>query len=174
MAERCIVYRGLPPFPTGYNNNYQIFQTPEYVVIFQEHIHDVRIIPLGGRPHISENVRLWLGDSRGHWEGDTLVVGTKNFSDKAFMRRVNGDPSEALHVIERFTRVSADLIDYHFTVEDPLTWTRPWSGELPMTKIEGPVFEYACHEGNYSMTNLLAGARAEEKAAEEAAKQSNK
>ena len=169
MAERCIVYRGVPPFPTGYNNNYQIFQTPEYVVIFQEHIHDVRIIPLGGRPHISENVRLWLGDSRGHWEDDTLVVRTKNFSDKAFMRRVNGDPSEALYVVERFTRVSADLIDYHFTVEDPLTWTRPWSGDLPMTKIEGPVFEYACHEGNYSMTNLLAGARAEEKAAAEAA-----
>jgi hypothetical protein len=170
LAERCLIYRGVPAFPTGYNNNYHIVQTPQYVAILQESIHDVRMIPLDGRPHVGQNIRQWLGDSRGRWEGNTLVVETTNFSERALIRNFNGQVSEALHVVERFTRVSPDMVDYQFTVTDPKTWTRPWSGSLPMTSTEGPIFEYACHEGNYGMANLLAIARAEEKAAEEAAK----
>ena len=162
LAERCIIYRGIPAMPTLYNNNYQIAQTPKYVVIFQEHIHDVRVIPIDGRSHLDDGVRQWLGDSRGHWEGETLVVETTNFHDKALIRGFNGDLGESLRVIERFTRVNADSIDYQFTVIDPTTWTRPWSGSLPMTRTEGLVYEYACHEGNRGMLNLLAGARVEE------------
>ena len=108
-----------------------------------------------------------MGDSRGRWEGETLVVETINFNNKAFIRGFNGDLSEALHVVEHFTRVGADLIDYEFTVDDPKTWTRPWKGSLPMTRIQGPMFEYACHEGNYGLVGILAGSRAQEKAAEE-------
>ena len=162
LAERCIIYRGIPAMPTLYNNNYQIAQTPKYVVIFQEHIHDVRVIPIDGRSHLDDGVRQWLGDSRGHWEGETLVVETTNFHDKALIRGFNGDLGESLRVIERFTRVNADSIDYQFTVIDPTTWTRPWSGSLPMNRSEGLVYEYACHEGNRGMFNLLAGARVEE------------
>ena len=169
LAERCIIYRGIPAFPTGYNNNYHIAQTPGYVAILQEHIHEVRLIPLDGRPHVNEKIRQWLGDSRGRWEGDTLVVETTNFSDKALIRGINGDPSESLHVVERYTRVGSDMIDYEFTVTDPVTWTRPWSGSLPLTAFEGPMYEYACHEGNYALENVLAGARAEEAAAADSA-----
>ena len=162
LAERCLIYRGIPAMPTLYNNNYQIAQTPEHVAIFQEHIHEVRVIPIDGPSHLDTGVRQWLGDSRGHWEGETLVVETTNFHDKALIRGFNGDLGESLRVVERFTRVNANSIDYQFTVIDPTTWTRPWSGSLPMTRSEGLVYEYACHEGNRGMLNLLAGARIEE------------
>ena len=174
LSDRCIWYRGIPSFPTGYNNNYHIVQTPDYVAIIQEHIHDVRFIPLDGRPHVAQTIRQYGGDSRGRWEDDTLVVETTVFNNKAIIRGFNGHLSEALHVVERFTRVGADLIDYQFLVDDPETWTRPWQGSLPMTRTEGPMFEYACHEGNYGLYNILAGSRAEEKAAEEAAKQGSR
>ena len=174
LSERCLWYRGIPSFPTGYNNNYQILQTPDYVAILQEHIHDVRFIPLDGRPHLSPTMHQYAGDSRGRWEGDTLVVETTNFKSP-FIRRWNrpehslgrGDLSEALHVVERFTRAGPDTLDYEFTVSDPGTWTRPWSGSLPMVRTEGPMFEFACHEGNYGLLNILAGSRAQERAAEE-------
>ena len=165
LAERCVIYRGIPAMPTLYNNNYQIAQTPGYVAIFQEHIHEVRLIPIDGRPHLDEGVRQWLGDSRGRWEGDTLVVETTNFHDKALIRGFNGDLGDTLRVVEHFTRVDANAIDYQFTVIDPTTWTRSWSGSLPMTRSDGVVFEYACHEGNRGMYNLLAGARVEGNAA---------
>jgi hypothetical protein len=152
--------------PTAYNNNYQILQSPGYVTILTEMIHDVRIIPLDGRPHIPENIRQWLGDSRGHWEGTTLVVDTTNFTDKTHFS--NSDRN--LHLIERFTRTDANTILYQFTVDDPTAFTLPWKGEVPLTKAPGPIYEYACHEGNYSMVNMLKGARAQEKEAKEAAK----
>ena len=166
LGDRCLWYRGIPSFPTGYNNNYHILQNPDFVVILQEHIHDVRYIPIDGRPHIPEVIRQYGGDSRGRWEGDTLVVETTHFNDQAFIRNFNNvELSEGLHVVERFTRIGPDTLDYEFTVTDPQTWTRPWRGSLPMSQIEGPMFEYACHEGNYGLTNILAGSRAEETAA---------
>jgi hypothetical protein len=171
LAERCIT-RGAPKLPGGYNNNFQIIQTPGYVMIFHEMIHEARIIPLDGRPHAGQNIRLWLGDSRGHWEGDTLVLDTTNFNDKIISNSFNCCPGAGsnLHVIERFTRTSADTIDYRYTVDDPSTYTRPWTAAVPMTRIEGPLYEYACHEGNYAMIGILSGARAKEKSAAEAAK----
>jgi hypothetical protein len=164
LVERCILWptAGPPMIPGGYNNNYQILQTPGYVVILIEMIHDVRIIPLNGRPHLSDNIRQWLGDSRGHWEGNTLVVDTANYTAKTNFR----GSSERLRLVERFTRVDADTINYEFTVDDPTSFARSWTAAIPMTRTRGPIFEYACHEGNYGMTNLLRGARAEEKAAE--------
>ncbi len=161
-GDRCLWYRGIPSFPTAYNNNYQIVQTPEFVAILQEHIHDVRFIMLDGRPHLTPAIRQFAGDSRGHWEGDTLVVETTNFNHHAFIRNFNGNLSEDLHVVERFTRTGEGTLDYEFTVTDPKIWTRAWSGSLPMTRSVGPVFEYACHEGNYGLTNMLAGSRAQE------------
>ena len=171
LSERCLWYRGIPSFPTGYNNNYQILQTPDYIVMLQEHIHDVRYIPLDGRPHLPPHIRQFAGDSRGHWEGDTLVVETTNLRG-AFIRKWGrpghsmgrGDLSDAVRVVERFRRVSPDTLDYEFTVYDPQTWTRPWSGSLPMARVEGPMFEFACHEGNHGMTNMLTGSRATERA----------
>ena len=153
--------------PPPYNDLYQIFQVPGYVVIFPELANNaVRIITTDGRPHLPNRIRQWPGDSRGRWEDDTLVVDTTNFTEKTSFQ----GSSDALHVVERFTRVDADTILYEFTVEDPTTWTRPWSVEIPMTTTEGPLYEYACHEGNYSLVNTLRGARAEERrAAEEAA-----
>jgi hypothetical protein len=162
LAERCIIYRGVPAFPTGYNNNYHIVQTPGYVAILQEHIHEVRIIPIDGRPHVAPGVLQWLGDSRGHWDGDTLVVETTNFNDNALIRGFNGKLGDTLHVEERFTRVNGDLIDYQFAVTDDTIWTQPWSGSLPMTKLEGLMYEYACHEGNYALDTVLRGARHQE------------
>ena len=161
LAERCIMWgnEGPPMMPVGYNSNLEIVQGPGYVAIMQEMIHDVRMIPTDGSPHLPSNVRQWMGDPRGHWEGDTLVVDTTNFTDKTAFR----GSSANLHVVERFRRVDADTILYQFTVDDPSTWTHSWSAEIPMTKIQGPVFEYACHEGNYGMANNLSGARAEEK-----------
>ena len=161
--NRCIT-RGLPGamMPGFYNHNYHIMQTPDYVVLLVEMIHDARIIPLDGRPHPSPNVRQWLGNSRGHWEGDTLVVETTNFSDEGADRG-----SEHLRLVERFTRVNADTIDYRFTVDDPTTYLDSWTAAIPMNKVEGPIFEYACHEGNYSVPNMLRGARAAEAAVEQ-------
>ena len=173
LDDRCIIMAGAGPpmMNSGYNSNYQIVQAPGYVMILVEMIHDVRIIPLDGRPHPSQNVRQWMGDSRGRWEGDTLVVETTNFNGKNPFR----GSGEKMRVTERFTRVDAENIRYRFTVEDGTTWPRPWTAELPMKKTVGPIFEHACHEGNYGLYNTLVGARAEEKrAAEEAAKKQPK
>ena len=167
--NRCIS-RSLPGamMPGFYNHNYHFLQTPDYVVLLVEMIHDARIIPLGGRPHPSPKVRQWLGDSRGHWEGDTLVVETTNFNDKGNDRSstVFGT-GENLRLVERFTRVSADTIDYRFTVDDPTTYLDSWTAAIPMNRVDGPIFEYACHEGNYSVPNMLRGARAGEGAAKQ-------
>jgi hypothetical protein len=164
LGERCILWpnEGPPMMPVGYNSNLQIVQGPGYVAVLQEMIHDVRVIPTDGSPHLPSNVRQWMGDSRGHWEGDTLVVDTTNFTDQTAFR----GSSDKLHVVERFRRVDADTVLYQFTADDPSTWTHSWSAEIPMTKIQGPIFEYACHEGNYGMANNLSGARADEKKAE--------
>jgi hypothetical protein len=165
LDDRCIIFVGTGPplLPQGYNANYQIVQAPGYVMILFEIAHDVRIIPLDGRPHLGPGVQQWIGDSRGRWEGDTLVVETTNFNGKNPLR----DSSENMRVIERFTRVSADAIRYEFTIDDKSTWTKPWTAELSMQKINGPIFEHACHEGNYGLFNTLAGARLEEKKAAE-------
>jgi len=160
IQERCIVWanEGPPMLPAGYNSYLQIVQTPAYVVILQEMIHDARIIPVDGRPHAPPNIRRWLGDSRGRWEGDTLVVDTTNFTDKTNFR----GSRENLHVVERFTRVDENTVRYEFTVDDPTTWTKPWSAEMPLARDKGPIFEYACHEANYGFANNLKGARAQE------------
>jgi len=179
--DRCIT-RGVPGsiFPAGYNNAYRILQTPEYVAILYEMIHDVRIIPLDGRPHVEEKIRLWMGDSRGRWEGDTLIVETTNHTDKGWIasngasRRIKGIPqSEALHVVERFTRVSNGTIAYEVTVEDPAMYTQPWKIAMPLTRDDGyQMYEYACHEGNTAVGLTLGGARNLERQAEIAARQS--
>jgi hypothetical protein len=168
LWERCILggNAGPPMTPSAYNNNVQLYQTPQNVVIFNEMINDARIVPLDGRPHVPPAIRQWRGDSRGRWEGNTLVVDTTNFRDETNFRGATAN----LHVIERFTRVDADTLLYEFTVNDPATWSKPWSAAIPMKKAEGPIFEYACHEGNYGMFNILSGARTQEKAAEEATK----
>jgi hypothetical protein len=161
LQERCIVYHGVPPLPTGYNNTYQIFQTPGSVVILDENIHDVRVIPLDGRPHLSQSIRQWNGDSRGHWDGNTLVVETTNYSPRTTFRFPVA--AETLSAVERFTRVAADEIDFRFTITDPTTYTRPWTASLPLAGVpDYHIFEYACHEGNYSIRNVLSGARSEE------------
>jgi hypothetical protein len=161
LWERCILVTDGPPVVPGpYNNNFQIFQTREYVVILNEMIHDARIIPLDGRPHLPSNIRQWMGDSRGRWEGKTLVVDTINFTGKTGFRGA----SEGMHLVERFTRMDAGTLLYEFTVEDPTAFTRPWTAALPMTKSDELIYEYACHESNYGMFNMLNGARAEEKA----------
>jgi hypothetical protein len=163
LTERCILWptAGPPMMPSAYNNNYQIFQGPGYVAIEVEMIHDVRIIPLDARPHLPSNVRQWLGDSRGHWEGNTLVVETTNFTDKTRFR----GSSENLRLTERFTRTDPDTILYEYTVNDAATWTKPWTVQVTMAKSDGRVYEYACHEGNYGMMGILTGARADEKSA---------
>jgi hypothetical protein len=169
LQERCILYHGVPPLPTGYNNNYEITQAPGVVAIFHEEIHEVRIIPVDSRPHAGSSIRQWMGDSRGHWEGDTLVVETTNFRpDTTFRFPVD---AATLRVIERFRRVAPDAIDYQFTVENPSFYSRPWTATLPMRPGDGLIYEYACHEGNYAIVHVLQGHRAEEKRAEEAAKQ---
>jgi hypothetical protein len=165
LQLRCITYHGVPPTPSGYNNTYQIFQSPGYVAILDENIHDVRGIPLDGRSHVGRNLRQWNGDSRGHWEDNTLVVETTNYSPLTVFTRfpVAG---ETLRAVERFTRVAADKIDYRFTIEDPTTYTKSWSVALPMTNVpDYVIYEYACHEGNYALAHVLKGARAQEKAA---------
>ncbi len=159
LWERCIT-RGLPEgmLPAGYNNNVQFLQTPTHVVIFSEMIHDARIVPIDGRAHAPAMIRSWLGDSRGRWEGNTLVVETTNFSEKVSFRGA----SAGLRLVERFTRVDQDTIDYRFTVEDPTTWARPWTVTFPLVKSEGHIYEYACHEANYGLQNILKNARAAE------------
>ena len=168
--DRCIS-RGMPGamLPGFYNHNYQIVQAPGYVAILVEMIHDTRIIRLDGRAHLNGTVRQWLGDPRGHWEGNTLVVETTNFNDKVFERGAATGFGAGMRLIERFTRVDADRLDYEFTVDDPTTFTRPWTVSTPMTRTDGPLFEYACHEGNYALRGILAGARVTERAAEQAA-----
>jgi len=162
LPVRCLVWptSGPPMVPGPYNNNYQIVQTRDFIAIDVEMIHDARIIPLDGRPHLSSAIRRWMGDSVGHWEGDTLVIDTTNFTDKTHFRGSDRN----LHVIERFTRTSADNLQYRFTIDDPTAFTRPWTGEIVMSSASGPVYEYACHEANYSLANMLSGARAQEKA----------
>ena len=159
LGDRCLVYRPVPITSSGYNNHVHLLQSPGYVVIFQEQIHDVRIIPVTDQPMLPDQMRQWLGVSRGRWEGDTLVVETNNFYEQAdyLGSHVNR------RVTERFTRVAEDVIEYAFTVDDPTVWTASWSGRVPWRPAEGPLFEYACHEGNYGMTNLLTSSRAEEK-----------
>jgi hypothetical protein len=167
LQERCIT-RGLPEvtLPGPYNNNLQIVQTPTHVMLFTEMIHDARVVPMDGRPHAPAVVRSWMGDPRGRWEGDTLVVDSTNFTDRTNFRGSGAN----LHLVERFTRFDADTLEYRFTVEDPTTWTKPWTVAYPMIRTAGPIYEFACHEGNYGLRGILSGARYEEKMAEEAAR----
>jgi hypothetical protein len=161
LSERCIIRpnSGPPMLPGGYNNNFLLVQTPGYVLIFNEQIHDARVIPTDGRPHLPSTIRQWLGDSRGRWEGNTLVVETTNFTGKTNFR----GSGENMRLIERFTRVDADTLMYEFTVNDPESFTKPWTAQIPMARTDEPIYEYACHEGNYSMATTLSGARALEK-----------
>jgi hypothetical protein len=156
--------------PSGYNNNMQLFQTPDHVVVVNEMVHDARIIPLDGRPHL-DGIRQWMGDARGHWDGDTLVVESRNYTGKtsSFDPGATGSfgSGETLHLTERFTRVDEDTLLYEYTVNDPATFSRPFTVALPMRKLDMPVFEYACHEGNYGLLNILRGARADEAAQEQ-------
>ena len=171
LAERCLLWAAEPPMlPAPYNSTYQIVQTPKYVMILIEMMHDVRIIPVDGSPHLPPDVRQWMGDSRGHWDGATLVVDTTNFTDKA---RLYGS-DQNLHVTERFTRVDANTILYNFTIDDPTAFLTSWSGELPFVATPGPVYEYACHEDNRALENILRGARAEEKQREQLEKSPEK
>lgn len=172
LGERCLNFsqEGPPLLPGGYNNNYQIVQTPNYVAILAEMGNKVRIIPLDGRPHLPQSVSQWNGDARGHWEGKTLVVDTTNvrFNDRShFGVNYDGLTDQNLRVTERFTRTAADTITYQATVNDPTVYTKPWTIEIVMTKTEDPIFEYACHEGNYGMFGILSGARVDEKKAAE-------
>ena len=163
LSERCILgFNSGPPItPAGYNQNMQLFQTEDHVVIFNEMVHNARIVPLYGPPHLPETMRQWVGDSRGRWDGDTLVVETTNF-----LRETHFTGSSAnLHLVERFTRVDDGTLLYEFTASDPTTFSRPWTARIPMQRSDDPLYEYACHEGNYGMFNLLAGARADEAAA---------
>ena len=165
LPVRCIIRTDSPPYlPTIYNNDFHIFQSPGYVVIAPEMIHSARIIPVDGRPHIGKNLHQWLGDSRGHWEGNTLVVETTNFrtDDGVIYRRAN---PATFRITERFTRVDANTLTYEFTVEDPTTWTRPWTARIPWNRIDPAeqMYEYACHEDNYDMVHFLEGARVREK-----------
>ncbi len=172
-GDRCLLglNAGPPIVPAAYNQNLQVFQTPDHVMLLTEMVHTVRAVPLDGRPPLPEHIRQWSGDSRGRWEGDTLVIETTNFVDDR--RWTTSNPmgalgsSQRLTLVERLTRIDADTLDYTFTVTDPEWWPRPWTASIPMRRSDAPLFEYACHEGNYSMANMLAGARAEERAAEQ-------
>lgn len=169
LAERCLIgfNTGPPIVPGGYNQNLQLFQAPGYVAILNEMVHDARIVPLDGRPHLPDGVRQWMGNSRGFWDGDTLVVETRNFTDKtaSFAPTVRSavGSGETLQLTERFRRIDEETLLYEFTVTDAATFTRPFSAALPMKRGAAPLFEYACHEGNYGLLNILAGARAEER-----------
>ncbi len=171
LTERCILFGGAGPpmLPEPYNNNYQIVQTPDSVLILAELNHETRIIPVDGRPHLPQNIHQWTGDSRGHWEGDTLVVESSNFKFNQRSRfgvaYMNGMSDQNLRVTERFTRTDPDTIMYRATITDPTVYTKPWTVELSMAKRTDSLFEYACHEGNYGMLGILGGARAAEKAA---------
>jgi hypothetical protein len=161
LADRCILgfNAGPPMTPGAYNNHVQISQAPGYVTLVVEMVHDARIIPVDGSPHLPSGVRQYKGDSRGRWDGRTLVIDTTNFLRETSFR----GSSANLHLVERLTRIDADTLLYEFTVDDPKTWTRSWTAAVPMKKVTSPVFEYACHEGNYALRNILSGARAQEK-----------
>ena len=164
VAERCILgFNSGPPMnPSAYNNNVQVFQVPGYIVLLNEMVHNARIIPVDGRPHLGSDIRQWVGDSRGHWDGDTLVVETSNFTEKTNFR----GSGRNMRLVERFTRVGEDTLLYDYTIDDPESFERPWSVSVPMKRAELPLFEYACHEGNYGMPGSLSGARAIERAAD--------
>jgi hypothetical protein len=168
FGERCILWgvAGPPMMPGAYNNNVQLFQSRDYVVIYNEMIHEHRMVPLDGRPHVSNDIRMLQGDSRGHWEGNTLVVDTTNFTNRTSFRGA----TENLHLTERFTRTAPDTLIYEYTVDDPTTFTKPWTARVPMAKNPDFVYEYACHEGNYALPHGLEGERNIEKAAAAAAK----
>jgi len=160
--ERCILgFNAGPPYtPSAYNNNVHILQTPDHVVLLIEMVHDARIVPIDGRPQLSENIRQWRGDGRGHWEGGTLVVESRNFSEKTSFRGTGKN----LHLTERFTRVGPDRVLYEYKIDDPEMFTESWSAAIPMKWSDQPMYEYACHEGNYAMESMLAGARAQQAA----------
>ena len=171
LRERCIVWdgnndagAGPPMMPASYNNNFQIVQTEDYVLLLKEMVHETRIVPLDGRPHLPPNVRQWLGSSRARWEDDTLVIETTNLTGKTSYMGA----SENMHLTERFTRVADDILLYEFTVDDPEAFERPWTAQIPTVKLDGLIYEFACHETNRGMMGLLSGARAEEAAAREA------
>jgi hypothetical protein len=150
--------------PGPYNNLVQLFQSPGYVVIVNEMVHDARIVPLDSRARVGDALRFWTGDSRGRWDGDTLVVETRNFTDHGTGTfGAPGLSDRNMRLVERFTRVDGNALVYRFTVDDPTVWSRPWTAEVPMTRIEGFVMEYACHEGNYGLASILSGARAAER-----------
>jgi hypothetical protein len=161
LGVRCLTFGRPPMLPAAYNSNYYIVQMPGFIMIEAEWDSDARIIPLDGRPHLSRDIHRWHGDSRGHWEGDTLVVETTNFRPGATY--LNANP-ETLRITEHFRRLDAYTIEYKFTIDDPSTWTKPWSAIIPMNRVEGPMFEYACSEGNNDIINMLEAARASEKA----------
>ena len=166
LYERCILgfNSGPPMIPNGYNNNFELLQRRDYVVILTEMVHDARIVPMDGRPHLPASLRQWSGDSRGRWDGDTLVVETTNFTHKGtgtISLPVTTD--ENLRLVERFTLADADTLMYEFTVTDPTTWTKPWTAVVHMKRNPARIYEYACHEGNYGMEGILKGARADEK-----------
>ena len=170
LSERCILMAQemIPMLPAaGEGNLLQIVQGPGYVAFLHETDHSTRIIPTDGRPHVPQNIRQWQGDSVGHWEGNTLVIDTTNFTALSAFK----GSGEKLHLVERFTRTADDAVTYQFTAEDPTTWAKPWTVEIPMTKTQGPVYEWACHEGNTMIATILHGARVQE---EEAAKKSAK
>jgi hypothetical protein len=160
LADRCILgfNAGPPMTPGAYNNHVQISQAPGFVTLVVEMVHDARVIPVDGSPHLPQSIRQYKGVSRGRWEGRTLVIDTTNFLRETSFR----GSSANLHLVERLTGVDADTLLYEFTVEDPQTWTRPWTAAVPMKKVDSPVYEYACHEGNYALRNILSGARAQE------------
>jgi hypothetical protein len=157
LGERCVNF-GVPRLQAGYNSYLQIVQSPGYVTIMSEMAHDARIIPLDGRPHLDSRIRIWNGDARGRWDGDTLVIDTTNFSPKSDFMGAH----ESLHLTERLTRVSADVLNYEFTVDDPTMWTAPWTAMIPLRHKNELIYEYACHEGNVAMPNMLRGHRFEE------------
>lgn len=172
LQEQCLMYstEGPPMLPSAYNSNMQIVQDAGHVAIVQEMIHSTRVIPTDNSQHLAPEIRQWSGDSRGGWKGDTLVVDTTNFTDRTAFR----GSTETLHLIERFTRLDADTLLYEFTAEDPHTWTQPWTAQITLARIDGPIFEFACHEGNLGIANTLSGARTAEKAAQEAAAKGSK
>ena len=159
-SDRCITY-GVPRIRAGYNSYFQFVQTPDHLAILKELIHDIRIVPIDGQPHLDDTIRQWMGDSRAHWDGDTLVVETTNYSEKSNFR----GSAENFHLVERFTRVAPDTLNWELTFTDPTHWTRPWTALIALKKTDDAVFEFACHEGNHAMEGILGGHRAEEREA---------
>lgn len=169
VSDRCILgFNAGPPISPGfYNQNLQIFQTPDHVALMTEMVHTVRVVPLDGRDALADGIRQWSGDSRGHWEGDTLVVTTTNFNGKGRSIQPWNNVTDGMTLVERITRVDADTLEYAYTMTDPRTWATSWSASLPFQRTDQPLYEYACHEGNYAMANILAGERMAEKEATE-------